>query len=106
MTPDLQQETLSVLSEIRALAPDVRLGQLFDFLGFMGEAHLGHGLGDIEDDELLAVMYRHRAELLARIPGVPNQAPQPTSATTSVCGSSTSAEITPTSVTASCEFKT
>lgn len=100
MTPDLQQETLSVLSEIRAMAPDVRLGQLFDFLGFMGEVHAGHGLGDIEDDELLAVMYRHRAELLARIQGVPNQAPQPTSAVTSVSGSSTLAEVTPTSVTA------
>lgn len=98
MTPDLQQETLSVLSEIRSLAPDVRLGQLFDLLGFMGEVHLGHGLGDIEDDELLAVMYRHRAELLARIQGTPNQAPQPTSAATSVSGSSTSAEITSASV--------
>lgn len=100
MTSDLQQEALSVLSEIRSLAPDVRLGQLFDFLGFMGETHVGHGLGDIEDDELLAVMYRHRAELLARIHGVPNQAPQPTSAATSVSGSSTLAEVTPTSVTA------
>ncbi len=90
MTPELHQETLSVLSEIRSLAPDVRLGQLFDFLGFLGQIHVGHGLGDIEDDELLAIMYRHRAELVARIPGAPNQAPQPTSASVSVSGSFTS----------------
>lgn len=92
MTSELHQETLAVLSEIRSFAPEVRLGQLFDFLGFLGEIHVGHKLADIEDDELLAVMYRHRAELLARIQGTPNQAPQPTSATISVSGSSTSSE--------------
>ena len=98
MTPELHQEILSVLSEIRSLSPDVRLGQLFDFLGFMGEIHVGHRLGDIEDDELLAVMYRHRTELLARIQGTPNQAPQPTSAAISVSGSSTSPSAAPASV--------
>ena len=97
MTPDLHQETLSVLSEIRSLSPDVRLGQLFDLLGFMGEIHVGHGLGDIEDDELLAVMYRHRTELLARIQGTPNPAPQPTSGALSVSGSSTSPGAAPAS---------
>jgi hypothetical protein len=95
MTSELHQETLAVLSELRSLAPDVRLGQLFDFLGFLGEIHVGRKLADIEDDELLAVMYRHRAELLARIQGTPNQAPQPTSATISVSGSSTSPEAAP-----------
>lgn len=100
MTSDLQHESLSVLSEILSLAPDVRLGQLFDFLGFMGEAHLERGLGYIEDDELLAVMYRHRTELLARNQGSPIPASQPTSASTSVSGSATSVEITPASATA------
>ena len=97
MTPDVQREALTVLGEVLALSPDVRLGQLFAHLGFLGECHLGHELGDIEDDELLAVMYRHRVELLARIQDTPNQAPQPTSATTSVSGSSTSAETAPAS---------
>ena len=90
MMPEIQQETLAVLSEIRALSPDVRLGQLFDFLGFMGEIHVGHRLADMEDDELLAVMYRHRADLMARIQGTPDKAPQPSSAATSVSGSSIS----------------
>jgi hypothetical protein len=35
-------------------------------LGFLGEIHLGRGLGYIDDDELLSVLYRHREELLAR----------------------------------------
>jgi hypothetical protein len=66
MTSDLQREALAVLAEVWALSPDVRLGQLFAHLGFLGEAHLGRGLGYIDDDELLSILYRHRAELLAR----------------------------------------
>ena len=58
-------------------------------LGFLGEVHIERGLGDIEDDELIAILYRHRAELLARLQGVPNQSPQPTGAAISVSGSST-----------------
>jgi hypothetical protein len=92
MTPDLQREALAVLAEVWALSPDVRLGQLLAHLGFLGEAHLGRGLGYIDDDELLAVLYRHRAELLGRLQGTPNQ---PTGATTSVSGSPTLPEPAP-----------
>lgn len=60
---DLKQETLDVLAEIVALGPEVRMGQLPAHLGFQGEARLGTGLGDIDDDELLAVFDRHRTEL-------------------------------------------
>jgi hypothetical protein len=31
---------------------------------------LGKGLGYIDDDEIIAIMYRHRAELVARLQGV------------------------------------
>src|SRR5438552_7251929 len=89
MNKDLQREALSALAEVWALSPDVRLGQLFAHLGFLGEAHLGKGLGYIEDDELIAILYRHRAELVARLQGAPNHVLQPTGATTSVSGSST-----------------
>lgn len=85
----MQREALAVLAEVWALSPDVRLGQLMAHLGFLGEAHVGKGLGYIEDDELIAVLYRHRAELRARLQGTPNQALQPTGAGTSVSGSST-----------------
>jgi hypothetical protein len=66
MTPAIQSEALAVLAEIWALSPDVRLGQLFAHLGFLGEAHLGRGLGVIDDDEMLSILYRHREELEAR----------------------------------------
>lgn len=63
---ETQREALEVLAEVWSLSPDVRLGQLMAHLGLLGEVHLGKGLGHIEDEELLAVLYRHRAELKAR----------------------------------------
>lgn len=68
MTSDTQREALAALAEVWALAPDVRLGQLMAHLGFLGEMHLGRSLGYIDDDELMSVLDRHRAELLARAP--------------------------------------
>jgi hypothetical protein len=94
---DMQREALAVLAEVWSLSPDVRLGQLMAHLGFLGEVHVGKGLGYIEDDELIAVMYRHRAELRARLEGTPNQALQPTGSATSVSGSSTLPEAAPAS---------
>jgi len=75
MTQDMQHEALAVLAEILTLSPDIRLGQLFAHLGFLGEAHLDRGLGYIDDDELLAILYRHRAELLARTQTAANPMP-------------------------------
>ncbi len=92
---DVQREALAVLGEVWELSPDVRLGQLMAHLGFLGEVHIERGLGYIEDDELIAILYRHRAELLARAQGTPNQALQPTGAATSVSGSSTLPEAAP-----------
>ena len=63
---DIQKEALAALAEVWDLSPDVRLGQLMAHLGFLGEVHIQRGLGYIEDDELIAILYRHRAELLAR----------------------------------------
>jgi hypothetical protein len=71
MTSDLKREALAVLAEVVALSPDVRLGQLFAHLGFLGEAHLDRGLGYIDDDELLSILYRHREELQARLQDTP-----------------------------------
>lgn len=85
---DLQREALAVLAEVWTLSPDVRLGQLMAHLDFMGEAHVGKGLGYIEDDELIAVLYRHRAELRARFEDSAKDALQPTDKGTSVSGSS------------------
>ena len=66
MTSSLKRQLIETLTEVWELSEDVRLGQLMALLGFLGESHLERGLWDIEDDELLAILYRHRAELLAR----------------------------------------
>ena len=89
MNPNQQREMLAVLSEIWTLSPEVRLGQLFAHLGLLGESHLAKGLRYIEDDELLAVMYRHRSELIARLNGTQLTALPPAGGSTSVSGSST-----------------
>ncbi len=74
MMSDLQKEALAVLAEVCELSPDIRLGQLFSHLGFLGEAHLDRSLGYIDDDELLSILYKHRAELQARlVEDVPRQ---------------------------------
>jgi hypothetical protein len=77
MMSDLQREALSVLADVWSLSPDVRLGQLFAHLGFLGEAHLGRSLGYIDDDELMSILNLHLAELRARQESSPSQQ-QPT----------------------------
>jgi hypothetical protein len=86
---DLQREALAALAEVWGLSPDVRLGQLLAHLGFLAECHLDKGLGDIDDDELVAIIYRHRAELAARSQDAGNPVLGLTSGLTSVSGSST-----------------
>jgi hypothetical protein len=66
MTSAVRKEALDVLGELCELSPDVRLGQLLAHLGFLGEDQTGRGLWDIDDEQLLAVLYHHRGELAAR----------------------------------------
>ncbi len=84
MIPPTQREALSVLAEVADLSPDIRLGQLFAHLGFLGEDQTGRSLGNIDDEELLAVLYHHRSELTARLMTAPNADLQPTGAAPSV----------------------
>jgi len=86
MTSDNQREAMALLAEVWALSTDVRLGQLLSHLGFLGEVHLGKGLGYIDDDELLSILYRHRADLQARlqpttVSGVPTENGMPNAKT-------------------------
>jgi hypothetical protein len=92
MTSESKRAAIEILAEIWKLSPDVRLGQLMSHLGFLGETHVGKGLGYIDDDELIAVMYRHRAELIARLQGTAEEMAVPPVAGTSVSGSATIAE--------------
>lgn len=92
---EMQREALAALTEIWSLSPDVRLGQLMAHLDLLSEAHVGKGLGYVEDDELIAVLYRHREELKARSAGVPDQTTRPPQAGASVSGSSMLSEAVP-----------
>jgi hypothetical protein len=76
MIPPTQAEALAVLAEVCALSPDVRLGQLLAHLGFLGEDQTGRTLWDIDDEQFLAVLYHHRAELAVRTSEGSNHTPQ------------------------------
>jgi hypothetical protein len=78
MIPATRGEALAVLAEVCELSPDVRLGQLLAHLGFLGEDQTGRTLWDIDDEQLLAVLYHHRAELAARVPNHPQPTAQGT----------------------------
>ena len=80
MIPATQREALAVLAEVCELSPEIRIGQLFAHLGFLGEDETGRSLWDIDDEQLLAVLYRHRAELADRRPDGSGMAPLPTAA--------------------------
>jgi hypothetical protein len=88
MIAPTQREALAVLAEVVELSDDVRLGQLFAHLGFLGEDQTGRSLANIDDEQLLAVLYHHRGELAARQANAPNPALQSVGPATSVRGSS------------------
>ena len=76
-----QREAISLLAELCELSADIRLGQLLSHIGFLGEDQTGRSLGDIDDEQLLAVLYSHREELTGRKSEAPSQPLQPTGAT-------------------------
>jgi hypothetical protein len=67
MIPARQREALNVLADLCELSDDVRLGQLLALLGLLSEDETGRNLWDIEDEDFLAILYRHKAELQARL---------------------------------------
>jgi hypothetical protein len=66
MYSDFSQTVLPRLSELRALCPDMRFGQIVATLGFLSEDDPGRSHWDVEDDELLTVIERFRQDLQRR----------------------------------------
>ena len=66
MISSVQREALAVLAELCELSRDVRLGQLLAHVGFLGEDRTGRNLWNIDDEQLLSILYHHRAELADR----------------------------------------
>jgi hypothetical protein len=79
-----QREALSVLGEICELSSDVRFGQLLAHLGFLSEDQTDRSLWDIDDQQLLEVLHRHRAELKDRTPDETRAARIPSNSTSSL----------------------
>ncbi|MCI0360575.1 MAG: hypothetical protein L0211_19025 [Planctomycetaceae bacterium] len=67
MISNAQREALAVLAEVVDMSDDVRLGQLLAHLGFLGQDQTGRTLWDIDDEQLLAALYHHRAELKGQL---------------------------------------
>jgi hypothetical protein len=80
MTSDVRREALAALTQLSDLAPEVRIGQLVAHLGILSEDDGGHGLGNIEDGDLLNVIQRHREELSRLSASSPNLSLQQTGA--------------------------
>jgi len=93
LIPSTQREALSVLEEVVDLSPDIRLGQLFAHLGFLGEDQTGRSLSNIDDEQLLTVLYHHRGELTSRLSNAPKQAQQPNGTATPAAESAPAAEL-------------
>ena len=65
MISPIQQAILDKFARICELSPDIRVGQMVSFLGFLSEDFDGQSLGVVEDEALLAVAERHLADLVA-----------------------------------------
>ncbi|HKI33367.1 MAG TPA: hypothetical protein VKA46_16050 [Gemmataceae bacterium] len=59
-------ELLRQLERLSELAPDVRLGQLLANLAFLAAGPWDQTLWDLEDEQLLAAIQQHMADLLGR----------------------------------------
>ena len=81
------RDAFTMLIELYEMSPDVRIGQLLAHLGILGEDQTGRTLWDIDDDEFLAVLYRHRDELAARRPDPNSEPSSPAAIVAEISGS-------------------
>lgn len=75
MTGNNQRSALSLLAEVWAFVARRAARPIICSSRISGRAHIGRGLGDIEDDEFLAILNQHKAELQARLHDVPTVVP-------------------------------
>jgi hypothetical protein len=63
MIQQVRQEILRQLERLSELAPDVRIGQLIANLAFLAAGPWDQTLWDLEDEQLLAAIQKHLADL-------------------------------------------
>ena len=61
-----QQELIEKLADLHRLSPAVRFGQLLANLGFLVEDQTDLTLREVEDEQLLEIMEKHRFDLARR----------------------------------------
>ena len=66
MINPVRQEILRELERLSELAPDVRFGQLVANLTFLAAGPWEEALWDLEDDQLLAAIHQHVADISSR----------------------------------------
>ena len=66
MITPVRQEILRQLERLSELAPDLRFGQLIANLAFLAAGPWDQTLWDLEDDQLLAAIQQHVADLSGR----------------------------------------
>ncbi len=67
MIPTTQHELIEKLVDLHHLSPDIRFGQLLANLGFLVEDQADRPLRDVEVDQLLVVLEKHRVDLARRL---------------------------------------
>jgi hypothetical protein len=61
-----RREILQLLERLSELTPDVRFGQLIANLSYLAVAPTNEAIWDMEDEQLLAAIRKHIAELSQR----------------------------------------
>ena len=66
MINPVRHDILKFLERLSELAPDIRFGQLIANLAFLAAGPWDETLWDLEDDQLLAAIRQHIADLESR----------------------------------------
>ena len=66
MISPVREEILRKLARISELTPELRFGQLIANLAFLADGPWNETLWDLEDEQLLAAIKQHLADLAAR----------------------------------------
>lgn len=66
MIEPVRQEILHQLTRVSELAPEMRLGQLIANMAFLAVGPWDQTLWDLEDEQLLAALQQHVADLSRR----------------------------------------
>lgn len=65
-TPDLVEQILSRLDEVRVHCPEFRFGQMIAVIGELAADGTGHSLWDVEDADFAAAQERFATDIARR----------------------------------------